>query len=157
LVQSLRGLPQQWAARAPEFPPEVVQTGPVLENVKSGSAVNLLDLPAPQWHEQDGGRYLGTGDVVVTKDPDSDWTDLGTYRMMILSERTCGVLMAAGHHGRDQLDRAFKRGERFPVAASLGHDPLLFLFSGIEVPYGVSEYNYVGAVAGERTKVIKGE
>lgn len=157
LVQSLRGLPQQWATQAPAFPPEYVPSGPVLENIRSGSEINLLDLPAPQWHEQDGGRYLGTGDVVITRDLESDWINLGTYRMMILSERSCGVVMAPGHHGRDQLEKYFKLGKPFPVAASLGHDPLLFLFSGLEVPYGVSEYNYAGAVAGERVKVVKGE
>lgn len=157
LVQALRGKPQEWSARAKDFPPEYVDSGPVLENVKTGKQVNLLEFPAPRWHEADGGRYIGTGDVIVTKDLDSDWINVGTYRMMVHSERTCGLLMALGHHGREQLDRYFRAGKPFPVIASIGHDPLLFLFGGLEVPHGMSEYNYVGAVLGQRVRVIRGE
>ncbi|MBI2822606.1 MAG: UbiD family decarboxylase [Acidobacteria bacterium] len=157
LIQALRSKPQEWASRAPNFPPQYVDSGPVLENIKSGGQINLLEFPAPRWHELDGGRYLGTGDVVVTKDLDSDWINLGTYRMMVHDERSCGLLMALGHHGRDQMERYFKAGKPFPVVVSLGHDPLLFLFSGLEVPPGVSEYTYAGAVADERIKVIRGE
>ena len=59
-----------------------VKTGPAHENVQEGDRVNLLDFPAPLLHEKDGGRYLGTGHLVITKDPDSDWVNVGTYRIM---------------------------------------------------------------------------
>src|SRR5229473_2276790 len=65
------------------IPPEIVDTGPVLENVFEGDDIDLERFPTPKWHEQDGGRYLGTGVCVITKDPDSDWINMGTYRVMI--------------------------------------------------------------------------
>jgi len=46
-----------------------VSSGPVKENVFKGEQVNLLEFPVPKWHEKDGGRYIGTFDGVVTKDP----------------------------------------------------------------------------------------
>lgn len=48
-------------------PPLEVNTGPVLENVHVGEDVNLLEFPVPRWHENDGGRYIGTGDLVIQR------------------------------------------------------------------------------------------
>ncbi len=53
-----------------------------MKTPQEGEHVNLLDFPAPLLHEKDGGRYLGTGHLVITKDPDSDWVNVGTYRIM---------------------------------------------------------------------------
>ncbi|MFC1872018.1 UbiD family decarboxylase domain-containing protein, partial [Chloroflexota bacterium] len=50
-------------------PPIEVKDGPILENVRSGDEVNLFDFPTPRWQSGDGGRYIGTGDAVIIKDP----------------------------------------------------------------------------------------
>jgi len=42
-------------------PHEMVDDGPVLENVMMGDDVDVTQFPAPKWHEKDGGRYIGTG------------------------------------------------------------------------------------------------
>ena len=157
LVEVLRTKSHEWSARAKEFPPQYVDSGPVMENIKTGKQINLLEFPVPQWNERDGGRFLGTGDAVVTKDLDSDWINVGTYRMMVHDQRTCGLYLAPNHHGRVHMDRYFAAGKPFPVIASLGHDPLLLLYAGVELPVGMCEYNYVGAVMGEPVKVIRGE
>ena len=65
------------------LPPRIVKDGPVFENVLKGDDVDVLKFPSPKWHPLDGGRYLGTGVVDVMKDPDSDWVNLGTYRVMV--------------------------------------------------------------------------
>ena len=44
--------------------------------------MNLWEFPSLLLHEKDGGRYLGTGHLVITKDPDSSWIKVGTYRIM---------------------------------------------------------------------------
>jgi 4-hydroxy-3-polyprenylbenzoate decarboxylase len=41
--------------------------------------------------------------------------------------------------------------------ASLGHDPLLLMVAGTEVPAAVSEYAYAGAMIGHRLEVVRGE
>ena len=43
------------------IPPVTVPTGLLLQNVSRGAEVNLLKIPAPKWHEHDGGYYIGTG------------------------------------------------------------------------------------------------
>jgi UbiD family decarboxylase len=77
-----------------------VSSGPVQENCQEGGEVNLLDFPAPLLHENDGGRYLGTGHLVVTKDPDSEWVNVGTYRIMVWDKNTAGIYIGPGKHAR---------------------------------------------------------
>jgi UbiD family decarboxylase len=157
LVQSLRSRLPRWEAQAREFPPRFVEHGPVLQNVRRGEEVDLLQFPAPRWHELDGGRYVGTGCVVITRDFDTEWINLGTYRMMVHGPRTCGVAIAHGQHGRQQMDKFFKAGQPFPVVAALGQDPLLYVLAGLEVPYGLGEYDLAGAILGEPVEVVRGE
>ena len=70
LVARLEGKLSEYEAAAAKFPPQVVSNGPVLDNRLLGDEINLVNFPAPKWHEHDGGRYIGTGCAVVTKDPD---------------------------------------------------------------------------------------
>ena len=134
--------------------PRVLDDAPVFENVRKGDEVNLYEFPTPQWHPEDGGRYLGTGCAVVQKDPDSDWVNLGTYRVMIHDEQNVGVYISPGKHGRVMRDAYFSRGEPCPIAVVCGMDPLIFAASTIEVPYGVSEYDWAGAIRGEPYPVV---
>ncbi|OFW16746.1 MAG: ubiquinone biosynthesis protein UbiD [Acidobacteria bacterium RIFCSPLOWO2_02_FULL_67_21] len=158
LVQALRGKPLQWEAAAPQFEPEVVTSGPILENIVSGGDVDLSRFPAPRWHEHDGGRYIGTGVAVVTSDPDTGRINLGAYRMMLQEDgRTASINAEAGKQGRAQYDRWFALHGRAPVLASFGHDPLLLMVAGTEVPNTIGEYAYAGAMAGEKVKVIRGQ
>ena len=65
------------------IPPRIVDTGPLLENVFEGKDIDLLSLPAPHWHEGDGGRYLGSLDITISRDADEGWINLGCYRVMV--------------------------------------------------------------------------
>ena len=156
LVAVLRGKPAQWQAAAKDFPYEVVKSGPVLENVREGADVDVNAFPSPLWHELDGGRYIGTGCSVVTRDLDTDWVNVGTYRVQVLDEKHVAVDMVPGKHGRIQYEKYKKVGKRFPVAIVVGGDPLGYLISGIEIPFGMCEWNYVGAILNQRVSVVLG-
>jgi UbiD family decarboxylase len=157
LVQALRGKPRQWQNQAPEYDPVDVGTGPVFDNVRSGDEVDVEAFPAPLWHEKDGGRYIGTGCMVVTRDLDSDWVNVGTYRVMIHDRNHVGLDMIPGKHGAIQYDKHMKAGKPFPVAIVIGCDPLGYLISGIEVPFGMCELNYIGAILQRPVSVVKGQ
>ncbi len=137
--------------------PRVVKDGPVMENVLTGSDIDLWKFPTPKWHELDGGRYIGTGCINITRDPDEGWVNLGTYRLMVQGRDTVGFYISPGKQGRIQLEKYAARGEVCKVAASLGQDPLLYLSGGIELPWGVSEYEWVGGLLGTPVEVIEGE
>jgi UbiD family decarboxylase len=157
LVQTLRGRPARWKADAPRFEPVVVDGGPVLENVQRDGKVDIGVFPSPFWHEKDGGRYIGTGCCVVTKDLDSDWVNVGTYRVQAFDAQHVGLDMVPGKHGAIQYDKFMQAGKPFPVAIVCGADPLGYLISGIEVPFGMCEYNYIGAILGAPVAVVRGE
>src|SRR5258706_2082073 len=137
--------------------PEVVKDGPVMENVFEGKDIDMWKFPTPKWHELDGGRYIGTGSVDITRDPDEGWVNLGTYRVMIHSEDTLGFYISPGKQGRIMREKHFAKGEPCKVAVSFGQHPLIYLAGGMEVPHGVSEYDWVGGLQGEPVQVIEGE
>src|ERR1700752_3977531 len=51
-------------------PHEIVEDGPILENIMMGDDVDVTKFPAPKWHETDGGKYIGTGTYTITRDPE---------------------------------------------------------------------------------------
>src|SRR6202162_1593940 len=81
------------------IPHEVVEDGPVLENVLMGDDGDVTKFPAPVWHEKDGGRYIGTGTYSITRDPEENWLNAGAYRAQVHDRTSVGILIAAGHHG----------------------------------------------------------
>lgn len=136
---------------------EEVEYGPVFENVLTGDDIDITKFPTPQWHAHDGGRYIGTGSYNVTMDPDEKWLNAGTYRVMIHDRNTVGFYISPGKHGRIHRDKYAARGEPMPTAIVVGGDPLTFLMACSEVPYGVCEFDMVGALRGKAQKMVRGK
>ena len=51
------------------IPPTIIDKdeAPINENILMGEDVDITMFPAPKMWPLDGGRYIGTGDVVITK------------------------------------------------------------------------------------------
>lgn len=148
-----------WRTRSRELrpiPAEEVPSGPIFENRLGGADIDLGLFPTPRWHELDTGRYLGTGDMVVTRDPETGQVNAGTYRMMIQGRDTIGLYISPGHHGRIHRDKYFARGEPMPVAAVFGMDPVLFVAGSTGLAVDWNEYEWAGAVRGEPVDVVAG-
>jgi UbiD family decarboxylase len=139
------------------IPAEIVDSGPVFENVLTGDAIDLWRFPTPLWHAEDGGRYIGTGSYNVTKDPDEDWVNIGTYRVMIHDKNSVGFYISPGKHGRVHRDKYIARGEKMPVVMVLGGDPLTFLAACTESPYGIPEYDIVGQYRNKPMQLVRGK
>lgn len=147
-----------WESTQSKFIPQTVKSVPLLENVYSGDEVDLLKLPVPQWHELDGGRYVGTGCAVITQDPDTGQVNLGTYRIMVHDKKTTGLYIGGDHHGKIHYQKYHARKKACPVAISIGHHPLFLVLAGAEVPHGpYSEYHFGGAIVGAPINVFKEE
>lgn len=139
------------------IPPQFVEGGPVLENVQTDDEVNLLKFPVPRHHELDSARYIATACVAITKDPDREWYNLGTYRSQLYDERTVGLQITGGKHGRIHRDKYFAQGKPMKVAIVVGQDPLMYLLGASPIPEGISEYDFAGGIKGEPIKVIRGK
>ncbi len=138
------------------IPPVYVDKGPILENIVSEKDVDISKFPAPKWHSRDGGRYIGTGDMIITKDPDEGWVNFGTYRVMIQSNNTVSILAIHGQHARIMMEKYHAKGQNCPVAIVLGQDPALWATSTYRVPWGVSEYDFTGGIRGKAVEVVRG-
>ena len=84
---------------APTIPPKEVNTGALLDNTFKGDDIDLLKIPTPRWHEGDGGYFIGTGCMVIMKDPDSGWINYGAYRVQVHDRKVASVMISKGKHG----------------------------------------------------------
>jgi 4-hydroxy-3-polyprenylbenzoate decarboxylase len=155
-MELVRAYRDRMKTHAP-IPHRVVEHGPVLENVDRDDAVDLYKFPVPRVHEEDGGRYIGTHDLVIMRDPDSEWVNAGTYRVQVHDKTTVGIYISPGKHGRQIRDKYFERGQPCPVLISCGQHPVLTLAGNHDVPHGVTEFDYAGGHRGSPIEVIKSE
>ena len=151
------GLVRWWRdymKHAPAHAPVMVEDGAVQENVRQGEAVDLTAIPTPKWHEHDGGQFIGTGCMVIMRDPDSGWVNYGAYRVQTHGPATASVMMSPGRHGRIIMDKYHRRGEPCPVAVVAGMHPAMLMIAGLEIPQGTSEYDAVGGIFGEPVRTV---
>jgi UbiD family decarboxylase len=138
------------------IPPATVTSGRLMENVMTGADVDLLKIPTPRWHEHDGGYYIGTGCMVIMRDPDTGWINYGAYRIQCHDRAVASVMTSKGKHGNLIMRRYHERGEPCPIAVVAGMHPALFMVAGIEIPYGKNEYDAAGGLIGEPVEIITG-
>jgi len=137
--------------------PKTVATGPCKENICKGDEVDLLRFPVPFWQERDGGRYLGTWHGVVTRDPETGWTNVGMYRVMVHDRRTLGILIARDQHISLHYEKYRRMKKPMPVAIVIGMDPVLPLTFLTPVPAEMNEYDFAGGLRGEPVDLVKCE
>jgi UbiD family decarboxylase len=134
--------------------PVTVKCGAALEN--STTQVDLARFPAPVWHRQDGGPYIGSGSIVVMRDPDSGWVNASIYRVQVHSrDRVTVQFYHQGRHGAIIARKYWERGEPCPVAVVNGPDPSLFIAGFEYLPEGASEYDFAGAIRGRPVEVLE--
>jgi UbiD family decarboxylase len=155
-VETVQYWKDKWVKYKP-IPPVEVSSGPVLENVLEGDQVDILKFPVPKWHELDGGRYIGTGVVTITKDPDEGWINSGTYRVMVHDKTTLSFYASPGKHAVIMREKYWARGENCPVVMSFGGDPFLFCMGITPLPWGLSEFDMAGHMKGKPIGVVKGK
>jgi len=129
---------------------------PVYENTLTGKKIDLNQLPIPRHWPLDGGRYAGTADAVITRDPDSGYLNIGTYRMMVQGKSQVGLYLSPGKDARLHITRAWQQGKGIEVAAAWGIDPLFMLVGSQTFPKNVSEYEFAGGIKGEPIPVVRG-
>ncbi|MFP4163578.1 MAG: UbiD family decarboxylase domain-containing protein [Chitinispirillaceae bacterium] len=117
------------------------------ENRITGSDVDLCRFPVPLWSEVDGGRFIGTWHLNVTKDPFCARRNVGVYRMQLLSADEASVSVSPRSHLAMHMNRAEQRGKSLEMAVCIGVDELAVIAAGAAFPAGVDEYSMAGALA----------
>jgi len=118
----------------------------------------LFDFPAPLIHEGDGGRYIGTWHIVVTKDPDSDWVNWGMYRLMIHDERSMGgIIIPSQNIGKMFYEMYESRNKPMEFAVAIGGDPIIPIAGCTMLPAYANEVELAGALREEPVELVKCE
>lgn len=156
IVELIRRTKDKLKRRLP--PREVpAQEAAIYENSLTGDSIDLDQLPIP-WHwPLDGGRYAGTGDAVFTRDPDTGYLNIGTYRMMQQGKAEVGLYLSPGKDARLHITRAWQQDKPLEVAAAWGIDPLFMLVGSQTFPKNVSEYEFAGGIKGAPIPVVRGK
>jgi UbiD family decarboxylase len=137
--------------------PVTAQHAFFLENSRAGRDVDLALFPAPLWHQQDGGAYIGSGSIVVMRDPDSGWINASIYRVQVHGRDKVTVQFDhEGRHGAIIARKYRERGKPCPIAVVNGPDPALFVAGFEYLPQGVCEYDFAGAIKGAPIEVVPG-
>jgi 4-hydroxy-3-polyprenylbenzoate decarboxylase len=152
----LRELMRERMKNVKPIPPVEVATGEVMQNVMTGEDIDLWKFPVPRYHADDGGRYIGTGDTIINRDPDTGFINVGTYRVEVHEKNLLGLWMSPGQDGRLICQRYWERGESCPIVAVFGGDPLSFMGGFTKIPYGRTELEYIGGLRGRPLEVIPG-
>ncbi|HEX8810828.1 MAG TPA: UbiD family decarboxylase, partial [Terracidiphilus sp.] len=90
------------------------------QNIVQGDKIDVRTFPAQRMWPLDGGLYLGTGDAVISKCPESGRVNVGTYRMMIKGPREVGVYTSPGKDATLDREKWWKLGKPMPIAAAYG-------------------------------------
>ena len=133
--------------------PSCVPSGQWAENTLRGDAVDLFELPVPQWHRRDGGPYLGTWHINVTSDPETGERNVGVYRMQLLGPRTATVSTAPKSHLAIQMAKAEKQGRPLEMAVAIGVPESVVMAASAACPYGRDEYELAGALEGDTLRI----
>jgi UbiD family decarboxylase len=137
--------------------PIEVDKAPFLENSVRGRKVDLRKLPAPYWHRKDGGPFIGSGSVVIMRDPDGGWINASIYRIQVQDKDKVTIQFDhPGRHGAIIARKYWEKGKSCPVAVVNGEDPALFIAGFEYLPDGQSEYDFAGAIKGGPMEMIKG-
>lgn len=137
--------------------PMLVSDGPCKEVICKDKDVDLLEFPVPHLHPLDGGRYMGTFHLVVTKDPETGVRNVGIYRMMVHDRNHLGTIVIPRQDWEIHYKKWTDRGEKMPIAICFGPPQAVLLTAFARLEHPPAEYAYAGGLAKEPLNLVKCE
>jgi len=151
-------LVQEMARRfdEPLIKPVRLSSAPLKEEKHFGNDVNLFEFPLHRLNMGDGGPYL-TKTHIITKDPETGWTNVAMYRMQVKDRAKTNVWFTQGQHGGIIYRKWESLGKPMPMAVAFGVDPALTWMAVSKTQPGVDEYDMAGTLRGEPFEVVPAE
>jgi 2,5-furandicarboxylate decarboxylase 1 len=131
-----------------------VGKAPVKEVVAKEVNIKKL-LPVLTHYERDDAPYISAG-VVFYRDPETGARGVSIHRLRVVSEDKLGISIET----RPLIDyylNAKRKGEPFPVAISIGHDPGTLLACVAEVPVGFDKLRLIEPLTGKPIDLVECE
>ncbi len=133
---------------------QVVMTGEDLTREGGGMAALPVPISTPGF---DAAPYL-TATLVVTKDPESNIRNMGTYRGQLKARDRLGVRMASrlgGAGGYQHWLKYKERGEKMPVAIVIGCAPAVLFTGPQKLPIDQDEMAVAGGLIGAPVRTVR--
>ena len=141
---------------ADPIPPVEVKDAASRDVILRGRDVDLTALVAPYIHEGDGGRYLATWDIVVSKEPESGWMNWGTYRFMVHNTQyLTGWPIPTSHCGTMLREKYVPFGKPMPIAIAIGSGPACHLAATSSTYIRRDEASLAGGLAGYPIEITR--
>src|SRR5215469_9769090 len=137
--------------------PKSVREAPcqeVVHEIEHGNDFSLRDLPILKCWPKDGGRFI-TLPNVHTRDPENGARNVGIYRMQVYDERTTGMHWQLHKVGARHGKSYYERGERMPVAVTLGGDPVYTFAATAPLPDGLDELLFAGFLRKKSIQLVR--
>ena len=109
---------------------------------------DLARLPIPRFFEHEGGPYVTAG-CIVARDPETGERNWSIARVRPLGGSRALVGIAPNHHLAVAARAARERGERLPIAVTVGNHPALLVAACLYLARGEDELRVAGALLGE--------
>jgi 4-hydroxy-3-polyprenylbenzoate decarboxylase len=135
-----------------------VESGPCQEVVLQREDVDLYSFPIPKIQDKNGGRYL-TSHVVMVRDEEKAWTNMGIYRLMVTGKNT---LVHGGiprrvepSHFEQIVKECHGRNKPAPFAVVVGGPPEMIMAATLSNPEGSDEYALAGGLGLNSVPLVK--
>jgi 4-hydroxy-3-polyprenylbenzoate decarboxylase len=133
---------------------EVVEIFDANQTSNIEQQTSLRDLPILKCWPKDGGRFI-TLPHVHTRDPESGARNVGCYRMQVFDERTTAMHWQVHKVGARHGKQYYERGERMPVAVTLGGDPVYTFAATAPLPDGLDEILFSGFLRRKSVELVR--
>ncbi len=137
------------------IPCVLVESGPVKEIKQFGDEVDLTSVPIHVSGERDAGPFISSG-LCVTKNPETGARNVSFHRLQLKGRNHTGALIVPRHTFAN-FQKYEERNEPMPIAAFIGHHPLVYMAAATTVGYGEDEFEVAGGLLGEPLPLVKCE
>ncbi|MEY2539502.1 MAG: 4-hydroxy-3-polyprenylbenzoate decarboxylase [Verrucomicrobiota bacterium] len=120
----------------------------------ASAGITLFDLPILKCWPKDGGRFI-TLPNVHTRDPETGARNVGVYRMQIYDDRTTAMHWQVHKVGARHGKRYYERGEKMPVAVTIGGDPVYTFAATAPLPDGLDEILFAGFLRRKSVELVR--
>ena len=147
------GLPPLTTHHSPLTSPESEGPAAWKQNIHTGAAIDLRQLPIPTHGLHDGGPFI-TGGVTITRDPVSGRGNLSYNRMQVLGPHTLGFNVNEWRHVMQFYKVQEKQDRPLEVAIAIGLDPAIMIAAACR--YEDDELKIAGALRGAPVMTDRG-
>lgn len=138
-------------AIAAPLAPVVIERGPAQE---IELPPDLALLPIPRFFEHETGPYITAG-CIVARDRVTGQRNLSYARVKPLGGDRALIGIAPNHHLAVMARAAGARGERLPIAITLGNHPAVLIAAALYLKLGDDEMGVAGALLGDPVRALK--